>query len=82
MISALNAKTTKLKDFFAENKIESAKVIKGKEKVVEEKPIPQPEPQPKKVDTGIVTDADNAVPFAAWENALNHPGSEYPCDLD
>ena len=48
---------------------------KAPEKVVEEKPIPQPEPkpapQPKKVDTGIVTDADNAVPFAAWENTLN-----------
>ncbi len=41
------------------------------EKVIEEKkeePIPQPQ---KKVDTGIVTDADNAVPFAAWENTLN-----------
>ncbi len=35
--------------------------------VAEEKPAPQP----KKVDTGIVTDADNAVPFAAWENTLN-----------
>ena len=48
---------------------------KAPEKVVEEKPIPQPEPkpapQPKKIDTGIVTDADNAVPFAAWENTLN-----------
>ena len=42
---------------------------KAPERVVEEKPIPAPEP--KKVDTGIVTDADNAVPFAAWENALN-----------
>ncbi len=41
------------------------------EEVVEEKPIPQPEPKPQKVDTGIVTDTDNAVPFAAWENALN-----------
>ena len=41
------------------------------EKVVEEKPVPQPEPQPKKVDTGIVADTDNAVPFAAWDNALN-----------
>ena len=41
------------------------------EKVIEEKPIPQPAPQPQKVDTGIVTDADNAVPFAAWENTLN-----------
>jgi len=41
------------------------------EKVIEEKkeePIPKPQ---KKVDTGIVTDADNAVPFAAWENTLN-----------
>lgn len=25
----------------------------------------------KPVDTGIVTDSDNAVPFAAWENTLN-----------
>ena len=41
------------------------------EKVVEEKPISKPAPQPQKVDTGIVTDADNAVPFAAWENTLN-----------
>ena len=45
------------------------------ENVVEEKTIPQPEPkpapQPQKVDTGIVTEADNAVPFAAWENTLN-----------
>ena len=41
------------------------------EKIVEEKPTPQPAPQPQKVDTGIVTDADNAVPFAAWENTLN-----------
>ncbi len=40
------------------------------EKVIEEK-TPQPAPQPKKVDTGIVTDSDNAVPFAAWENTLN-----------
>ncbi len=43
----------------------------AEKKVVEEK-IPEPAPQPqKKVDTGIVTDADNAVPFAAWENTLN-----------
>ncbi len=40
------------------------------EKVVEEK-VQEPAPQPKKIDTGIVTDADNAVPFAAWENTLN-----------
>ncbi len=42
-----------------------------KEEVVEEKkeePAPQPQ---KKVDTGVVTDADSAVPFAAWENTLN-----------
>ena len=44
---------------------------KAPESVAEEKPIPQPAPQPAKVDTGIVTDADNAVPFAAWENTLN-----------
>ncbi len=30
--------------------------------------IPQ---APAPVDTGIVTDTDNAVPFAAWENTLN-----------
>ena len=41
------------------------------EKIVEEKIISQPEAKPKKVDTGIVTDTDNAVPFAAWENTLN-----------
>ena len=30
------------------------------------------EPKPKQpVDTGIVLDTDNAVPFAAWENVLN-----------
>ncbi len=41
------------------------------EKVIENKvEAPAPRPQ-KKVDTGIVTDADNAVPFAAWENTLN-----------
>ena len=44
---------------------------KAPEKVIEEKIISQPAPQPQKVDTGIVTDADNAVPFAAWENTLN-----------
>ncbi len=26
---------------------------------------------PQRVDTGIVTDSDNAVPFPAWENTLN-----------
>ena len=41
------------------------------EKVIEETPAPKLTPQPQKVDTGIVTDADNAVPFAAWENTLN-----------
>ncbi len=44
---------------------------KAPEKVVEEKLISQPAPQLQKVDTGIVTDTDNAVPFAAWENTLN-----------
>ena len=29
------------------------------------------QPVRKPVDTGIVTDSDNAVPFAAWENTLN-----------
>ncbi len=44
----------------------------------EEPVIKEVEPQPvsvaqsqKKVDPGIVTDEDNAVPFAAWENTLN-----------
>ncbi len=37
----------------------------------EEKIIPEPTPQPKKVDTGVVADTDSAVPFAAWENTLN-----------
>ncbi|MBQ7116537.1 MAG: DNA polymerase III subunit gamma/tau [Clostridia bacterium] len=43
------------------------------EKVVEEikEVAPQLAPQPQKIDTGIVTDSDNAVPFAAWENTLN-----------
>ncbi len=46
--------------------------IPTEEKVVEKKSISQSIPQPpQKVDTGIVTDADNAVPFAAWENTLN-----------
>lgn len=43
-----------------------------------ESPQPKPvevvkeEPQKKQpVDTGIVLDTDNAVPFAAWENTLN-----------
>ena len=45
--------------------------VAPEEKVVEEKPIPQSASQPQRVDTGIVTDADNAVPFAAWENTLN-----------
>jgi hypothetical protein len=43
-----------------------------------EAPQPKPvevvkeEPQKKQpVDTGIVLDTDNAVPFAAWENTLN-----------
>ena len=44
---------------------------KAPEMVAEEKPVSQPAPQPQKVDTGIVTDADNAVPFVAWENTLN-----------
>ena len=43
----------------------------GVKEIVEKKEISQPAPQPKKVDTGIVTDTDNAVPFAAWENTLN-----------
>ncbi|MGN0526044.1 MAG: DNA polymerase III subunit gamma/tau [Acutalibacteraceae bacterium] len=34
----------------------------------EEKILAEP---PKKVDTGIVTDTDNAVPFVAWESTLN-----------
>ena len=47
---------------------------------VQETEVPQPEsvevikeePKPKQpVDTGIVLDTDNAVPFAAWENVLN-----------
>ena len=41
------------------------------EKPVEKAPASQPTPQPQKIDTGIVTDADNAVPFVAWENTLN-----------
>ena len=45
--------------------------IVPEEKIGEEKVVSQPTPQPQKVDTGIVTDADNAVPFAAWENTLN-----------
>ena len=53
-------------DFFPE--IPEEKVV---EEIIEEKEIPQPVLQPKKVDTGIVTDTDNAVPFAAWENTLN-----------
>ncbi len=47
---------------------------------IQETAISQPEPgevikeapKPKQpVDTGIVLDTDNAVPFAAWENTLN-----------
>ena len=53
-------------DFIPE--IPEEKVIN---EIVEKKEISQPASQPKKVDTGIVTDTDNAVPFAAWENTLN-----------
>ena len=45
---------------------------------VAEQPQPKPEkklvshePATKPIDTGIVTESDNAVPFAAWENTLN-----------
>ena len=50
-----------------ENSVTEIPQDKVPEKTVEDKPVPQP----KKVDTGIVTDADNAAPFAAWENTLN-----------
>ncbi len=40
-------------------------------KPVEENNGSEIPPQQKKVDTGVVTDTDNAVPFAAWENTLN-----------
>ncbi len=34
--------------------------------------VPSPPPAQKKpIDTGVVTEADNAVPFPAWESALN-----------
>ncbi len=36
-----------------------------------EKKLVSHEISEKPVDTGIVTEADNAVPFAAWENTLN-----------
>ncbi len=54
-----------------DNFIPEAPEEKVVEEIVDKKEIPQPAPQPKKVDTGIVTDTDNAVPFAAWENTLN-----------
>ncbi len=42
------------------------------EEKVENVNVQETVPQtPKKVDTGIVTDEDNAAPFMAWENALN-----------
>ena len=50
------------------------------EKDFAEQNEPQPKPEKKlvsheatakPVDTGIVTESDNAVPFAAWENTLN-----------
>ena len=36
-----------------------------------EKKLVSHEPTAKPVDTGIVTESDNALPFAAWENTLN-----------
>ncbi len=36
--------------------------------IAEETPAPAPK---KVIDTGIVTESDNAVPFPAWESALN-----------
>lgn len=36
-----------------------------------EKKLISHEATAKPVDTGIVTESDNAVPFAAWENTLN-----------
>lgn len=64
---------------------EYAAPIEPIEEIVDNKPIQEvPASQPKPVeavkeepvkkqpvDTGVVLDTDNAVPFAAWENALN-----------
>ena len=36
-----------------------------------QKTAEEPVEPPKTVDTGIVTDTDNAVPFVAWESTLN-----------
>lgn len=40
-------------------------------KAPEIKPVQRVEEPRKPVDTGIVTESDNAVPFASWENALS-----------
>ncbi len=40
------------------------------QEVPEYAPAPQPI-QKKSIDTGVVTESDNAVPFAAWESALS-----------
>ncbi len=49
--------------------VENATTSEPEDKV--EKKLVSHEPATKPVDTGIVTESDNAVPFAAWENTLN-----------
>ena len=45
--------------------------IANEEIPVQEAPVPEPVKQKKVVDMGVVSESDNAVPFAAWENTLN-----------
>ena len=47
------------------------KYIEDEPKQSDIPPVKEKELPPTPVDTGIVTDSDNAVPFAAWENTLN-----------
>ncbi len=62
--------------FFEAPALETPGIIVKEEKAEEKKAqspttSPTPAPQPRKVDTGVVLDTDNAVPFAAWDNTLN-----------
>ena len=56
---------------FTQSVIEPEKEVVTETLPKPEKKLVSHEPLEKPVDTGIVTEADNAVPFAAWENTLN-----------
>lgn len=73
------AKTAQEEEIFPEPPVEEYFEEAPPEKpIYQEAPVEKPEkklvshePATKPVDTGIVTESDNAVPFAAWENTLN-----------